>query len=148
MTDLQAVMREALYRPTWDGWWGITLTMKQVVDRQRLDEMTGSQNFRHFINVLTKKVYGNTGKRFGKRIEVIPVIERSTAGRFHYHIAMKIPDEIDVDRFECLVKDSWTKTRFGYRETHIDREIDSGWIDYITKQKNWNDIDWTNYKAG
>jgi hypothetical protein len=121
--------------------------MKQGVDRQRLDEMTGSQNFRHFMNVLTKKVFGNTGVRFGRRIEVIPVIERSSAGRLHYHIAMKVPESVEIDRFEALVEESWKKSRFGYRELKIERELDDGWIDYMTKPKNWNEVDWQNYSA-
>jgi hypothetical protein len=147
MTMIQQTLRDVLYKPSWEGWWAITLTMKQGVDRQRLDEMTGSQNFRHFMNVLTKKVFGNTGVRFGRRIEVIPVIERSSAGRLHYHIAIKVPESVEIDRFEALVEESWKRTRFGYRELKIERELDDGWIDYMTKPKNWNEVDWQNYSA-
>ena len=38
---------------------GVTLTMKQRVDNKSLDNISSSQNLRHFLNILNKKCFGN-----------------------------------------------------------------------------------------
>ena len=48
--------------------------------------------------------------------------------------------------FSRLVEALWSKTQFGYVQSHIDQQIDQGWTHYITKFKTASDgIDWENY---
>jgi hypothetical protein len=73
-------------------------------------------------------------------------LERSHAGRLHYHLVLENPFPDDPLRSDTLIEQEWTKTRFGYRETHIDHKIDQGWVRYITKSKDASDgIDWDNF---
>lgn len=142
MTSLhRKLIREWLYLENYKHWFGVTLTLKQMVDGVRLDEITSSQNLRHFLNLLNKSTFGNRFYRFGKKIESVPVLEKSKTERFHFHMCLKNPGQEDNFGFEHHIRDSWLKTRWGYNEIHVHREIDNGWIDYITKSDN---IDWNN----
>ncbi len=126
-------------------WWAVTLTMKQGVEGEYLDQIKSSQNFTHFMNLLNKSVFGNAHRRFGKRLEVVPALEWSPDNRLHYHIAIRNPWLSDPLRFDMLIRECWTKTQWGYREIKIEHCINGGWIDYMIKQKSTNEIDWENY---
>jgi hypothetical protein len=126
-------------------WWGVTLTMKQGVSGEYLDEIKSSQNFKHFMNLLNKAVYGNAYQRFKKKIEVIPVLEWSPTERLHYHIAIKNPLKSDPLRFHISMIECWNLTRWSHRENKVDHQINSGWLEYITKEKSKNEIDWDNF---
>jgi len=113
---------------------GVTLTLRQGDHLGRLDEVGASKNLRHFLNRLNSEVLGKKFKRFGTRLNVVPVLERSHAGRLHYHLVLENPFPDDPLRSDTLIEQEWTKTRFGYRETHIDHQIDQGWVRYIIRQ--------------
>ena len=55
----------------------VTLTMKQQVDTIELDPIAYSRNFSHFSNRLNKAILRNSFTRYGNRIPIIPVLERS-----------------------------------------------------------------------
>ena len=55
---------------------GVSLTMKQSRECIILDEMRASQNLRHFLNKINNIVYAKRFKRFGKKLNVIPVLEK------------------------------------------------------------------------
>ena len=127
----------------------ITLTQKQIVDRQRIDDITSSQNFQHFMNRLNTAVYGKRFRRFNKRLKVFAVRENSADVRHHLHLMLERPPDICVDDFRCLIFTCWSKTRFGHFNIKVDEAYDlSGWTGYILKRKtksNWYDaIDWEN----
>lgn len=123
----------------------ISLTLKQKSNGERLDAINMSQNFRHFMNILNSKVYGKKFKRFGKQIQVVPVIEMSQDNRFHYHLIMEVPEVTTKLWLGEEVKTAWKKTKFGYREIDIQEITDDGWTDYITKFKTKEDqVDWVN----
>src|ERR1700733_7049539 len=79
----------------------VTLTLKQGckahdgITSVLIDQYQCTQAFKRFMALLNKAVYGNAVIRFGKRINVIPVKEKSAFGRWHYHCAMEIPDRLD-----------------------------------------------------
>lgn len=139
---LQQSIRSHSYLQNLSNWFGVTLTLKQRLNGHRLDEITSSQNLRHFTNLLNKKVFGNGSKRFGSKLEIIPILEKSKMDRYHYHLCLRKPDTQSDQNFEILIRECWVKTRWGYNEIHIHRQIDNGWIDYITKS---DDIDWINF---
>ena len=125
---------------------GVSLTMKQSREGIILDEMRASQNLRHFLNKINNIVYAKRFKRFGKKLNVIPVLEKSLCGRYHYHLILLSPSHIFTKTFSSLLTGEWEKTYFGYRQSHIHNEIDVGWTYYITKFKSASDgIDWENY---
>ena len=143
--QLQPFIRQYLEPVDLSRFVGVSLTMKQMVDQQKIDPICSSQNLRHFLNVLNKKVYRNRFSRFGLRLQVFPVLENSFRDRLHYHMILERPVNIDPRQFESLIHSAWKNTRFGYREIHIDQSIDAGWIKYITKFcHNEEQVDWEN----
>ena len=126
---------------------GVTLTLKQGIKNQKLDEISCSQNLRHFLNVLNQKVFGNRVKRFNKRLRVLPILEMSKGNRLHYHLTLENPFPKDPNRFSDLIEVVWNKTKFGHRHIHIHKNVNWEWNDYITKFNNSRDqIDWMNYR--
>jgi hypothetical protein len=129
-----------------DGCLGVSLTMRQFADGVRLDDIRSSQNLRHFLNRVNGEVFGKAFKRFGKRLNVIPALEKSPTDRLHYHLILQSPYPDDPQKAKALIERAWTETRFGYQQTHVHPGIDHGWTDYITKFKSASDgIDWENY---
>lgn len=142
--ELVKSVRDYLYLKDIHEWFGVSLTLKQRVNGEVLDEFSCSQNLRHFLNVFNKKTFGNSFKRFGKRVEVISVMEKSNRDRLHYHLVLKNPYPDNPERTENSIREIWNRSRWGYGEIHIDRIIDNGWIDYITKDFGDDSIDWVN----
>lgn len=121
------------------------MSMKQQIDRQKLDKIYSSRNLGHFLNRLNKDLFGNSFRRFGKKVEVVPIFETSISGRLHYHLAMKNPKPDYPMLFGLKIRQHWLKTPWGYNEIDINHNINNGWIDYITKTKGDDYIDWANY---
>ena len=127
---------------------GVSLTLKQRVDNKSLTNYISSQNLKHFLNVLNKKCFGNSFTRFNKRLRVLPVLERSTTGRYHYHLTLQNPFPDNPYKFESMINFTWFNTNYGYRHIHIDRNVNEGWNDYITKFNTSDDeVDWINYNS-
>ncbi len=125
---------------------GVTLTLKQGDNGGRLDAIGAAQNLRQFLNCLNRERYGKAFTRFGTRLRVIPMLECSSSGRLHYHLALESPVPNNSLQAESLIRREWIKTRFGHREIHVSHEIDDGWIRYITKMPDAGDgIDWMNF---
>ena len=134
----------------WTNPFGITLTLKQQVNFQKLDLTSASANIRHFTNRLNRMIFGSSAQRYGKGIKIFPVIEKSADDRLHIHAVIDCPDHIDNSSFNDKINQAWSKTNFGYRHTHIQPIRDDGWSLYITKfdQKAEYDlaIDWMNVR--
>ena len=104
----------------------VTLTQKQVVDCEDIDDIVSPQNLKHFMNRLN-----------------------SADVRHHLHLMLERPPCTCVDDYRYLIFTCWSKTRFGHFNIKVDEAYDlSGWTDYILKRKtksNWYDaIDWEN----
>ena len=120
--------------------------MKQRSNGIWLDEVRASKNLRHFLNRLNRSIFGQAFKRYDRRLNVVPVIERSSPGRLHFHLVIQNPYPDSPARFEQMIGEEWSRTDFGYGETHVDQLIDHGWTDYISKTKTASDgLDWENY---
>lgn len=126
----------------------VTLTMKQRVDSIELDPIACSRNFSHFSNRLNKAILRNSFTRYGNRIPMIPVLERSYSQRYHYHTVINRPDQVTRDDFKGVVYDCWNRTLWGYREIDFQFDVSAGWINYISKlsqKETYSDsIDWQN----
>ena len=82
---------------------------------------------------LNRAVYGNAVWRGDKKLRVIPVVEKSTFGRWHIHAAIEPPSHIDVVRFDELVRLCWSKVDWAYDRVVLRDKADRGWLDYIFK---------------
>lgn len=142
---MKTEIREFL--PCWseDETFAVTLTMKQHTKGQKLDEISASQNLRHFLNLLSRACFGSAARRYNKKVEVIPVLETSYSGRLHYHLSLRNPHPNEAFYFQQRIKDCWTKTDFADAQIDVQRSTDvAGWNRYITKDNRGN-IDWENY---
>lgn len=143
--SLKGQIREFVSPDNYSRCLGVTLTMKQRVDGERLDDIRSSQNFRHFLNLLNKQLLGKKSSRFGTRINVIPVLETTYGHRLHYHTIFEVPLNIRSTEFMRTVDECWMKTKWGYEHIHHHNRVDEGWLDYLTKFKSHkDDIDWMN----
>ena len=132
----------------WSSPVALTLTLKQKFQNHKIDIIETSKNIKHFLNRLNRLLYGNAYKRFSNAVKIFPVIEYDVDKRFHVHAIIDKPDTIDEIKFYKAIKQSWSKTKFGYDHIHIQTITSDGWISYLTKfaQKPDYDlsIDWMN----
>lgn len=129
-----------------------TLTQKQIVDGQRINDEIAQQNFRHFRKLLNTHLFKNAYKRHGRQLSMLVVSEADATHRHHLHAVIERPQDMSTDHFVPLVMQYWTRTRFGYNQYHFeepasaDREV--GWINYCLKKRTKADlassIDWVN----
>lgn len=134
----------------------VTLTLKQGLDGaggtagrfQRIDEYEASKNFRHFMNLLNRQVYGHAAQRHGKRLNVLPVMEQGKDIRLHYHAIIDCPRPQLEREFPAMIRDCWLRTPWGYKEINVQSCYDQGWVSYISKFDSKlayaDAYDWTN----
>lgn len=130
----------------------ITLTQKQVVDGQRINDEISEANFRHFRNLINRNLFGNAYKRHSRQLSMLVVREDGAWHRHHLHAVIEKPANLTTEEFLALVMECWNKTRFGYREHHFEDPVDqnraTGWINYCLKMRTKTDIassiDWAN----
>lgn len=149
--DLDKEIRNFLHQHRFEGL-NITFTMKQKVGGVWLDEIGVDRNVRYFKNILNKKVFGNSYKRFGKELKSLFVKEYSVDKRHHIHSIIEVPHHLDEEDFQSLVVKCWKNTLFGYEQVHIENptsiEREVGWLNYMMKKTTKNSlseaIDWDN----
>lgn len=126
----------------------VTLTLKKRSGSSVIDPIKASTNLRHFRNRLNHAVLGSKAKRHGKRLLMVAVLESSVDNRLHYHCIIDRPYHCSFDQFSAIVCEQWPKTEFGYHQIDIQDQADTGWTDYILKQRQkislLNSIDWDN----
>jgi hypothetical protein len=137
-------IRKFLHQTHFTDMVAVTLSLKQNINGECIDKIKASKNVRHFLNLLNKEMYGNRFQRYGKRLEVISVIETSHSGRLHYHLAINNPKPDEPILFAILIEYLWNKTLWGYSEIRIIHNANSGWINYITKLNPHDEVDWEN----
>ena len=135
----------------------VTLTEKQYLHKTvnnenktfKLDKHNSSQNFRHFKNVLNRKVFGKSYHRFNKQLKMLVVREKSSqTKRLHLHLIIEQPKHIEFLEFKRLIEFIWINCDFGFTEIHIEKpttfDREDGWFYYIMKSNIENTIDWNN----
>jgi hypothetical protein len=93
-------------------------------------------------------VYGAAFRRHGKRLRVLPVLEkgevyvsalrswqRGACGRWHIHCALELPGHLDAISIERLVRRCWAKVELGYSRILIRDRANAGWISYMLKNR-------------
>ena len=127
-------------------YFSITFTMKQTLNDMKLDEINFSQDFRHFMNRLNYKIFKNSYKRFNRRLNVIPILEKSNNDRFHYHCLIEKPFRLKDREFTNLIESEFSKTKLSYDDIDIKRQSKpiSSFSSYTTKRRNYNIVDFNN----
>lgn len=111
----QAAIRDWLGNGRWHNPFAVTLNLKQATkietDRGpsyvRLNEHYAAKNLRFFINKVTKHYHGNAGRRFGKRLPIVPVLEGGNGHRLHYHLMIDLPETAHIEEVYPLFALTW-----------------------------------------
>jgi hypothetical protein len=144
---------------SWGEFCDVTLTLKQGHQADssgwiKIDHYRCQEAFRHFMNLLNKAVYGSAFRRHGKRLRVLPVLEkgevrarslrrweRGTSGRWHIHCAIELPPHFDAFALETLIGDCWAKVELGHRRILVRDGANAGWINYMLKDRQKSEFD-------
>lgn len=152
----QSAIREWISDTQWVNPFAVTLNLKQVIQIEadhgrvfiHLDDQKASRNLRYFINKVSRHYLGNTTRRFGSRLPVIPVLEGGKGKRLHFHLMIDLPPSATIEEVYPLFVTTWMGTQWGYGQVNIQQRPDGGWLNYITKLRDKADageaIDWTN----
>lgn len=133
--------------------YAVTLTLKEGrhVDYQwmPLTQIDAEQNLRHFLNVISKKLW-KTGLPKGYRPTCVPVLEGNDVVRRHYHLMIDKPDVVGPEEFALLISRTWRHTFWGHEHVTVRPCYDSsGWLWYMaklrTKSRYPDSIDWMNF---
>ena len=144
---------------SWREFCGVTLTLKQGQRADsgswiKVDHYRCGQTFRHFMNLLNKAVHGSAFRRYGKRLRVLPVLEkgevrarslrpweRGTSGRWHIHCAIELPPHFDAFAIETLIGECWAKVELGLGRILVRDGANAGWINYMLKDRQKSEFD-------
>ena len=144
---------------SWGPFCDVTLTMKQSRQSEsgawiKIEDYQCRQAFRHFMNLLNRAVYGAAYRRHGKRLRVLPVLEkgevrasalrpweRGRFGRWHVHCAIELPTHFDAVALEKLIRACWAKVEFGYGRILVRDGANAGWISYMLKNRQKSAFD-------
>lgn len=128
----------------------LTLTLKQsnLVKNangayiQKLDKDEVRRIARHFTQKLNQQVFGSSAKRYGKGLKYLVVIEGERTGKnLHLHMAIgDLPSYVKWNEVDGLVRNA--KLRVAeLDEQHKVDIVDSGWMEYLTKELGMKDTD-------
>src|SRR5665648_900121 len=106
------------------------------------------------MNLLNRAVYGAAFRRYGKRLRVLPVLERGevharalrswergTSGRWHIHCAIELPSHCDAVALERLIRNCWAKVEWGSGRILVRDGANAGWINYMLKNRQKSEFD-------
>ena len=144
---------------SWGPFCDVTLNLKQARRCEKgawlkINDYQCRQAFRHFMNLLNRAVYGAAFRRYGKRLRVLPVLEkgevrarslrsreRGTSGRWHIHCAIELPSHFDAIALERLIRACWAKVEWGYGRILVRDGANAGWINYMLKDRQKSEFD-------
>ena len=156
---LEAAKSRLFNTSSWGPFCDVTLTLKQARQCEkgawiRIDDYRCRQAFRHFMNLLNRAVYGAAFRRYGKRLRVLPVLEkgevrasalrpceRGSSGRWHIHCAIELPAHLDAIALERLIRCCWAKIELSYSRILVRDRANAGWIDYMLKDRQKSEFD-------
>ena len=143
----------------WRSFFDVSLTLRQA---RKSDNGRWARNRRAPVSPSIPSFYEtsepsgvwNCREQGRQTIRVIPILEKTIGGRWHYHCAIEPPAHadgtvMDAVNFESLIHDCWGKVHWGYKRVLVRDNSDRGWINYLLKRKqksalkSWFDcIDW------
>jgi hypothetical protein len=106
------------------------------------------------MNLLNRAVFGAAFRRYGKRLRVLPVLEKGevraralrsseggTSGRWHIHCAIEMPQHLDGVGFETLIRSCWAKVEWGRDRILVRDGANGGWVNYMLKNRQKSQFD-------
>jgi hypothetical protein len=144
---------------TWGSFCDVTLTLKQAHQSDegtwiRVDDYPCRQAFRYFMKLLNRAVFGAAFRRHGKRLRVLPVLEkgevcssslrsreRGASGRWHIHAAIELPAHLNAVGLEKLIRRCWSHVELGFGRILVRGGANAGWINYMLKGRQKSQFD-------
>lgn len=144
---------------SWGPFCDMTLTLKQARQSDngtwvKIDDYSCRQAFRYFMKLLNRAVFGAAFRRYGKRLRVLPVLEkgefraralrsweRGTSGRWHVHCAIELPPHFNAVTLEKLIRACWSKVEWACGRILVRDRANAGWIDYMLKRRQKSEFD-------
>ena len=127
----------------------VTFTEKQVIRHDFNKQLENSfersiDNFRHFKNLLNRKVFKKSYHRYSnKQLKMFVVHEKSKLDRHHIHSVIEKPEWFDEQDYETLIRNLWDKSDYGYRQIWFDQpptdQDHINWVRYCLKETEVND---------
>jgi hypothetical protein len=128
----------------------LTLTLKQsyLVKNangtyiKKLDKDEVRRIARHFTHKLNQQIYGVLAKKYGKALKYLVVVEGERTGKnLHLHMAIgDLPSHVKWNEVDGLVRNAKLKVAELDEQYKIDI-VDSGWMEYLTKELGMKDTD-------
>ena len=106
-----------------------------------VDELAAKKAFKEYMRLLNRRIYGAAHRHHGKRLRVIPILERSVNRRWHYHVAIEPPSFMNGAEFGELAMAMWLKGDLGYEFGDVAENADSYWISYMAKLRTKSDFE-------
>lgn len=143
----------------WGPFCDVTLTLRQALQSEKggwikIDDYSCRGAFRHFMNLLNRAIFGAAFRRHGKRLRVLPVLEkgevrtrllrpweRGTSGRWHIHCAIELPSHLRAVALEKLIRACWAKVKLSYGRILVRDRANAGWVDYMLKGSQKSEFD-------
>ena len=156
---IQAAKSNLFDTSSWREFCDVTLTLKQRHRTDsgswiKVDHYRCRQAFRHFMNLLNKAVYGSAFRRHGKRLRVLPVLEkgevrarslrpweRGASGNWHVHCAIELPLHFDAFALERLIRRCWARVELSNARILVRDCANAGWIHYMLKGGQKSEFD-------
>lgn len=129
----------------------VTFTEKQVLTsvhkhagpiKTWINNQIATQNFSHFLNLLNRKIFKNSYRRYNKKLQTFIVHENNKDRnvRHHIHGFIEQPEWISDQDFDELMNKLFAKTLWGYRAHEFNRPDNNkggerGWLGYCLKEK-------------
>jgi hypothetical protein len=134
----QAALHQLCKTSHWHSAIGMTLNLKQSIVTEAsgflmVDELRAKAAFRDFMNRLNRRIYKSSYRHRGKRLRVVPILEKSAEGRWHYHLAIEPPAFTDPSDFGEIAMTCWLSTPLGYDHGDVTINVDAGWATYMLK---------------
>ena len=144
-TNIQIISTEWIAQGMRQCTYAATLTLKPYRNvmtekgqiMQSLGVFEAQENFRHFLSRLNFNIFGNSAKRYNKRLIVIPALEGQVAPKLlHYHCGLGgFPAWLTEEQIRKEVILAWDKTAFGNQQVDVQSISNAdGWLAYITKE--------------
>ena len=135
---IKAAINDLCPTSHWRSVCALSLNMKQAYrDRDGYSkyvcEIEAKKEFGKYCFELNRKIYKSAHRHHGKRLKIIPFIEKKEFGRWHYHLAIEPPEHLQAVEFCETAMALWENTPLGYGHGMYKTNRDQGWIEYCAK---------------
>lgn len=92
----------------------------EIVRWIKIDDNKAKKNTSIWLDYLNKRVYGNAYRRFGRKLNILTVMEKNKDNkRLHIHALIECPKWMDKEEMIRAVDMAWDRSPWSYDEREI-----------------------------